>query len=174
MDRLHHEMAGRIDQRQLLLGVAAPEHEYDRIYFRIHPLDDSVGEYFPSSTFMRVRLVSADRQHRIQHENSLLRPGNQKAIVSSFAAIVFTQLFVYVSQRRRRLDTWADTEAEAMCLPGTMVWVLTQQENPCILIGRQLKRREDIFLRRVNRSLLPLICDKGLQLGPVRLLEFRA
>ena len=139
MGRLHHEMASCVDQRQLLLGISTPEHKYYGLSFRIYLLDDGVGKSFPSFALVRVCLVGADRQYRIQHENALFRPGNQKSVFGSFAASVIAQLFVDVSQGRWGLDSRTDTEAEAMCLPRAMVRVLAQQKNPYLSIRGELK-----------------------------------
>ena len=167
-------MARGIDQRQLLLSIAAPEHEHHGFCFRIDLLDDGVGKRFPAFALVRVRLMGADCQHCIEHQYPLLRPRNQKSVIWDLASDILVQLFVDIPQRRGSLDSGPDTEAQAMGLSGSMIRVLAQQKNTHLVIGRQLKCREDILFRRIDRPLAPLLRDKVLQLWPVRFFEFAA
>ena len=54
-----------VDKLHFLLGIIAPQQEYDRRLLGIDGLNDGIGEYFPALILVRGGLVCLHRQHRV-------------------------------------------------------------------------------------------------------------
>ena len=74
MRRLENQVLGIRHHYRLGLRRGAPKHIYDRPVLLLHRLYDRVRELFPSMTSVGIRLMSPDRQHRVQEQDALLRP----------------------------------------------------------------------------------------------------
>ena len=72
--RLDDRVPGRVDERLLPAGVAAPQDEHDRMVLGVHRRDDLVGERLPALALVRRRLAGPDGQRRVQQQHALARP----------------------------------------------------------------------------------------------------
>ena len=72
--RLDDRVPGRVDERLLAAGVAAPEDEHDRVVLGVDGRDDLVGERLPARALVRRRLAGAHGQRRVEQQHALARP----------------------------------------------------------------------------------------------------
>src|SRR4029079_7337294 len=105
------EVLGAVDERRLLLRVAAPQHEDDRRLARIDLADDRVGELLPAAVAVRGGAAHLDRQHAVEEKYALLRPMFEEAVAWPFDAEVALQLFVDILEARRGLHSAGYREA---------------------------------------------------------------
>ena len=77
-----HDKVFRIGNHGLLApGRRAPEDKGHGLFAGIQQFDNLIGKLLPSFPLMGSRLMGADRQYRVQKQNTLLRPGLQAAVV---------------------------------------------------------------------------------------------
>lgn len=174
MCALHHHVAVLVDQRDLLLGVVAPEDEHGWIGPLGHCADHRVGDLLPALGLVGVRLAAADRQHRVEQEDALLGPRHQIAVVRDGQAELVVHLLVDVAQGRRRLHARLDREAQTVPLALAVVGVLAEDEHLHPVVRRGLERGEDLLTRRIHRPLGPLLLDEIRELLEVGLLQLFA
>ena len=74
VDRLQNKISLRINDRPLLLRVTAPKHIDYTLLLLGYLSHHGVSKSLPASPRVRCRLVSPHRQHRIEHQHTLLRP----------------------------------------------------------------------------------------------------
>ena len=77
MRRFEHRVALPVDQLLLVLGKATPEQEHQAVVPLGQPLDHAVREPFPASPLVRSGLFSADREGRVQEQDTLVGPWAQ-------------------------------------------------------------------------------------------------
>lgn len=88
---------------------------------------------------MRIGLVLADSQTRIDEQDTAVRPGRQQPAAVGRCLVVwvlFLEGFVDVLERRGSRGWWADGKAEAMGLVGVVVRVLACYHNFDVGEGR--------------------------------------
>ena len=142
--RLEHEVPRLVDELRLLLRVAAPQHEHDRLFLGIHLADDPVGEALPPALAVRRGLAHFDRQHAVEQEHALLRPMFEKAVALRPDAEVALQLLVDVDEARRRADPRLDREAQTMRLPLAVIGVLPEDHHAHLVERGEVKRPEPV------------------------------
>src|SRR4029450_9560203 len=118
-----------VDERRLLLRVAAPQHEDDRFRPGIDDADDGVGEPLPAAVPMRGGAAHFDRQYAVQQQHALRRPMLEEAMPRWADAEVALQLLEDVDEARRRADIGRHREAEAMRLALAMVGILAEDDD---------------------------------------------
>ncbi len=76
MIRSQQQMAMVIaNQRAGALRVRAPQHEHPRLQVGAERADDRIGQALPAVVRVTAGLSLFDRQHRIEQQHALARPG---------------------------------------------------------------------------------------------------
>src|SRR4030095_12789429 len=117
-------MPALVDEGRLLLGRARPQHEDDRIRFRIDDADDSIGEPLPPAVTVRGGAAHFDRQHAVQEQYALGGPMFEADVASRSDAEVAFQLLEDVDEARWRPDFRRHREAQAVRLALAVIGVL--------------------------------------------------
>lgn len=160
------------DHRLLAARRRAPENKDHRLLARIEQADDLVRKDFPSLPAMRVRLMLAHREDRVEEQHALVRPRLQAAIVRDPAAEIVVQLLEDVLQARRCRHTGLHGERKAMCLSWAMIRILPEDDDLRIFIARVMQGIEDIIHPRIDALRAVLVDEELTQLAVVRLLQF--
>ena len=161
--------SGTNDQRLLLPGRRAPEHEHDPFGLGRDRADHCIGEGLPPPPLMGVRLVGANSERGVQEQHPLTGPGREISMKRPRDAHIGVELFEHVDQRRRRRRGRAHREAQPVGLAGSVVRILAQDHDLHFGERREVQRREDLVLRREHRSRDTLCGDERLQFCPVGL-----
>jgi hypothetical protein len=116
-----------------VLCWSAPSEEHDAVRADLgHCIDDLLGQQLPALSRVRVRITSTDSQACVQEQHTAICPWGQEA------ALVWWGLVVGVVDLERLVDVlegrwggcrWANGEAEAMCLVGAVVGILTGNDH---------------------------------------------
>src|SRR6516225_7301929 len=114
--RLEHEMMAGVDQPPLGLGRAAPEQEDQTLAAAVEAVDDGIGEAFPALALMRAGAAALDRQHGVEQQYALSRPGQQAAMARSRSLQVALDLSKDVFERGRRRYARQHREAQTVRL----------------------------------------------------------
>src|SRR5579883_860309 len=91
--------------------------------------NNGVGEFFPAVVFVRVGLMSTHCQHRVEQKYTLLRPGDQVAIIRDMATHVVAQLLKYVHERWRWLHAGTNREREAVRLIVVVIGIRSEERR---------------------------------------------
>ncbi len=175
MRRLQHEVLRAIHERRLLLRVASPKHEDDRLGLFVDQPHHRVGEALPPALAVRCGLPHLDRKHAVEEEHALACPMFEEAVAAGEDTEVALHLLENVDEARRRPDPRHDREAQAMRLAFAMIGVLPEDDDAHLVERSQVERPEPVGSAREDcPPLLPLPDKESLQLAHVRLLEFRA
>ena len=129
MARLDDRMSRFVDGRSLLLSGPAPQKEYNTLLIGIQLIDDFVGEFLPSLFSMTVGLPSANGQHGIDKQYTLLGPTFEISIFRCFNDNVLNGLPEYILQGGWRTDTWLDRKRQPVPLTGSMIRILSNNDN---------------------------------------------
>lgn len=90
--------------------------------------------------------MRANRQDGIQHQHPLPRPWLQAPVVRDAASDIVAEFLVDVFEgRRQRADVWLHRKTQTMGHAGSVVGILTQQQDPDRLVGCHLQRSEDVL-----------------------------
>jgi hypothetical protein len=168
---LEDDVLRLVDELGLLLGVAAPEDEHDRVGLVVDLPDDGVGELLPALVLVGIGGVGLHGEHGVDHEHALLGPGDEIPVIGDLAAHLVAQFLVHVEERGRRLDAGLDGEAQAVGLVVVVVGVLAEQEHVDLVVRGVFEGREDLVLGGEHLVLGPLAGDELHQLGEVGFLE---
>eukprot|EP00982_Pelagococcus_subviridis_P002747 21121-Pelagococcus_subviridis.AAC.16 len=175
MRALQHEVIPVLrDEPLLLLRVLPPQHEHQvRLLLRQRP-DRRVREHLPTFLAVRVRLVRANRQRRVEHQHALRRPLVQVPVRRFLAPQVVPELFVNITQARRNLDPLRYGEAQPHRLTVVVVRVLPEDDHLHVRRRARVEGSEHVLRRREHLSAgAPLALQEGLQVPEVLLLELR-
>ena len=105
-----------------------------------YSLYHGVGERLPAMILMRASYVLTHCQRSVEQEHALLCPATQTAVIHPFAVLhayrrqfrhcadIGFHLFENVYQRRRQFYSVLDREAQTLCLPCSMVRVLSEYD----------------------------------------------
>ena len=148
MTALHDRVLCPRDERPLLLRSLTPQHKHHPRRFGVHDVDDMVGKLFPASSPMGKRLAGPQREHRVEHEDSLPRPRFQTTVPRHTKADICMQLFENILQRPRRLHARAHRETQAVCVARRRVRILAEEQHLHFGVGRERERVENILARR--------------------------
>ena len=122
---------------------------------------------------MRIRLMLADGQHRVEQQHALIRPRLEAAVVRHLAAEVRFQFLEDVEQGWRRLHAGQYGEREAMRLSRAMIRVLSEDDHLRVCIARIVKGVEDRVHVRIH-VVRPVLLNQELpELAIIRFLELR-
>ena len=122
---------------------------------------------------MRIRLMLANGQHRVEQQHALIRPGLEAAVVRHLAAEVCLQFLEDVEQGWRRLHAGQHGEREAMSLSRTMIRILPEDDHLRIRIARVVKGVENRVHIRIH-VMRPVLLNQELpELAIIRFLELR-
>ena len=121
--------AMRRDERLFPDGEASPK-EKNQIFLSFgQTLDNGVGKLLPTDLRMRGRLVRTDGKAGIQKKNALPCPFFQVAALRHRNVQVVMQLREYIDKGWRGSDAVGDGKAEAVCLAGIVVGVLSDNDR---------------------------------------------
>lgn len=164
-----------VDGAALPLSVGAPEQEDEATGVVVQPGHDRVGELLPAPVLMGSGLVGADGEHGVEQQHALLGPPGEIAMARMNEAFyVCGQLFVNVFQTGWRRDRSLDAEAEPVRLTGSMIWILSQDDNFHVSYVTHLGPCEDLVWGRINCVMLSFFRNKSHELDKVRLPELPA
>lgn len=120
MRTLQNQVLAPIHTFYPLLRRLAPSQEDNALgAFGGHGIDDFLRELFPTLAGVRISVVGADGEARIQEEHSAVGPGGEEAGVLGRRRerwVVFLEALVDVLQGWRSGRGWADGEAQAVGL----------------------------------------------------------
>mmetsp|Transcript_45237 Transcript_45237/g.115762 ORF Transcript_45237/g.115762 Transcript_45237/m.115762 type:complete len:310 (-) Transcript_45237:202-1131(-) len=168
-------VAAGVDEALLVLRLLAPQQEDHAAPQARDGPDRLVREGLPALSGVRVGLVRAHCQHRVEHEYSLRCPLLQVAVRHDAAPAVRGQLLIDVQQARGALSVGRHAEAEAHGLAGPVVGVLPQDHHLDFVQRDGVVCTKDERLRREDRLPPgPLLLEELLQLRHVWLGKIRA
>src|SRR5579864_234881 len=78
------EVTRTIHKRGLLLRMASPQHEDDRLVFRVHLGNDAVGEAFPAALAVGCRAAHFHGKDAVEQQHALFRPMLEEAVAHPF------------------------------------------------------------------------------------------
>ncbi len=78
-------MSGIGEHGDLALSRPSPKQIHNRPLLCVHSLYNRIGEFLPASSLMGISLMRPNREHRIQHQNSLVGPLFEIAVVGDIA-----------------------------------------------------------------------------------------
>ena len=155
----------------LFLSRTPPKKIHNGAVLFIDRTDNGIRKVFPAFSLMRIRLVSPDRQHRVQHENSLLCPLLQISVVGDVTPQIIVKLRIDVLERRRNPLPRQHGKRQTVSLIGPVIGILPQDQNLHILQSRQMQRIENIVGRRIDGSGIVFLSDKFIQFFIIRFSE---
>ena len=172
-----HQMAaapGAVpDERRLLLRIAAPQDEDDRIGLGRDRADHGIGECLPAAILVARGHAHLHRQHRIEQQHALRRPMFEETVRRPRDAEIGIELLEDVDQARWRADAGPDREAQPVRLPLAMIGILAQDHDAHPVERGEIERAEpraalgeDALARRLLRH------EKMLQRRHIRAGEF--
>lgn len=165
-------MTPPVDQARFFASVCSPEHEDDAFLLCPDSSNDLIGEALPAAALVAPRLVGPHRQGGVEEQHSLARPGAQVARAPRRDPEIGLQLFEDVDERGRWWHARVHAEAQAVRLTWAVVGVLAEDHHLHVGKGGQVKRGEDVIVGRIHRVRSAFGSNKGLQFGPIRLVEF--
>ncbi len=153
-------------------GQSGPMPKDDRLGQLTAAFDNVVGERAPAQFGVRVRGMLAHGERSVEEQDALLCQGVRVSRGGNGAAQIGFEFLIDVAQARRQLGLrrW-DRERQSHGLVGSVIRVLTQDDN-LDLVGRRVGEGiEDVVLCRVDGLL-------GTQKGdaleqPVRSFTYR-
>ena len=133
-----------------------------------------VRERFPAQASVRMRLMRAHRQNRVQQQNALLRPIRQAAVRRHLKTVnIVRQLFVYIRQRRRNIAAFLHRKRQTVRLMFVVIRVLPQNHHLHLVPRRVTKCIKHLLFGRIHRlpcrAFRPHLLQHGLE---IRLLLF--
>ena len=171
MHGLEYEVALRVGDGALLLCVAAPEHIDDSLLAFGDGAHHGVGEGLPSAAGMRGRFVFADRQHGVQQQHSLLGPPVEVTRGGDRRPGIVGDLLEDVLQRGREGDAVGHREAESVGLPGSVVGVLSDDDDLQPLERTLVEGAEYVAAPGIDAAGGILLAHEVRQCGEIGLLE---
>ena len=141
-----------VDDRALLLGVAAPEQEDDALAPGRELGDHAVGEPLPTLAGVGGGSARADREHAVEQEHAALGPRREIARAGHGQAEVGPELGEDVAQRRRWRDAGRNGERQPHRLPAAVVGILAEDHDAHAVERRQPQRVEDERPGRVEAA----------------------
>ena len=124
MRRLQNQMLGIVQHLFLGLGRTPPQDENHGSVLLVQRPDSGVRKLLPSLPAVGIGHMGPNRQHRIEHQHTLLRPLHQIAVVGNIAAHIVMKLLIDINKRRRRSYLRLHGKAEPMGLPYIVVGIL--------------------------------------------------
>ena len=152
VDSLQNQISRWVNHRPLLLRVATPKHIDDTLLLLGNFSHHSVGKSFPTTTRVRGRLVSPNRQHRIEHQHPLLRPAIKVSTHRNRHAQVVGDLLEDIAQRWRKVNPVIDRKAQAICLTITVIRILSNNHNLQLFKRALIKGSE--YISRLRKDLM--------------------
>lgn len=119
-------MVGICDEFFLGACRCAPQQEYNGSWVVVKLLYDGVCKACPADFAVAVCLPAAHSQCGVEHQNTLLCPCGQAAVLWLLNPHIGFQLFEYIAKAGRRGDAGLHGKAKSMCLLGTVIGVLPE------------------------------------------------
>ena len=170
MRSLKNDMPVR-DQRRFQLSWLAPQQKDNRLISLAERSDHTVGEIFPTMLAMRVRFTFPNRQHRVQQQNSLLRPRFKVSMCRRIGGKIRLKFLENVLQRRRQSTFLTHGKTQTVSLIGAVVRILPKDHSFHVPVVGPTKRVKDIVDRWIDRVRLTFLFNKLLQRYKVRRLK---
>lgn len=98
MRRRQDKVAAAINPGGFFLRIAAPKQKHDRIGPIIDGAHHGIGKFFPAAALMTGRPCHFDRQHAVEQQYALFRPGLQKAMPWPWQAKIAFQFLENIDQ----------------------------------------------------------------------------
>ncbi len=174
VDGFEDEVPVRVDEGAFPLGVGAPEKKYEVLFLVGEAADDGVGEGFPAFILVGARLVGAHGEGGVEEEDTLVGPAFQIARCGDGNTEVVFNLFEDVLERGRLLDAFGDGEGEPVRLSGTVIGVLSEDDDFGVVHAAMVEGVEDEFAGRIYPGLPVFVPDETGEGFKVRFLEFFA
>ena len=83
---------------RLLLGIGAPKQKNDRCFLTVKLRNYPVGKYFPALILMAVGLPRANRQHRIEQQDSLPCSARKVAVLRHCNTQIIGYFLIYINE----------------------------------------------------------------------------
>ena len=122
----------------------------------------------------RTTALGPDRQHGVQQQHALLGPAVEVPACGNRCSGVVVHLLEDVLQRGWEGDAVADREAESVGLPGTVIGVLSDDDDLQLLERTFVEGPEDIASAGEDAAGGVLLADEVGELGEVGFFEFRS
>ena len=142
-------MALAVDDRALVLRLAAPENEDKILALAIQRRDHRVGERLPSLALMRSGAPVFDRQAGVQQQHALPCPAFEIAMAGVGYPKIGCQFLVDVLKRWRWGHAMRHGKAEPMRLARPVIGILAKDHDLHIVEGRQLEGPENLASWRI-------------------------
>ena len=126
MRRLKDQMLRIVQHPFFALCRRSPQNKHDRPILCVDCHDRCICKFLPADSSVGICLMRPHRQHRIEHQYSLLGPFCQTPVVRNGTAQIILQLFININQRRRHLHSLFHREAQPVRLIEIVVRVLPQ------------------------------------------------
>ena len=110
-------------------------------------------------------------KHRVQKENTLLRPFLQIAVIWDITSHIILKLLIDVYQRWRCFHTFFYRKTKSVRLSVIVVRILSKDHHLHLVKGSKMKRIEQIFRRWENLSCLIFRHHGFIKFGIVRLMK---
>ena len=99
-------------------------------------------------------------QYRIQKQHSLLRPFGEASVIRDRASQIIVKLLINIDKRRRNVHSRPYGKAEPVCLPLSVIRILSQYHHLHLMKRRQVERIENVVRRRENLPRPVLLVDR--------------
>ena len=171
MRAFEHEVSARVDERLFRAGVGAPKDEHDVLPPLADDADDVVGKPRPAAVFVRIGLVRAHGQGRVQQQHALFGPLGKIARAWQGAAQLVVQFFEDIYERRGHGHALLHRKAQPVRLPLVVVGVLPQDHRLHLRERGQLEAVVDVVHVGVDDVVRILALQKFADLFIIFVLE---
>lgn len=114
-------------------------------------MNNCIGKCFPTSTLMRCRLVSLNRESGIQKQNSLLRPSSQISTSRNRDSQIALDLLENILKRRGKRNLIINRETKPMRLTRLVIGILPQNNDLYLVERASIESRKNLATGRINR-----------------------
>ena len=112
--------------------------------------DGGIGKFFPSFALVRACLMGTHGKGGVQQQYALVGPTGEVTACGDGGTQVGLYLLEDVLQGRREGDTVVHREAKSVCLSGTMIGILPDNDYLCSVERTKVESIEYQLARRVD------------------------
>lgn len=150
-----------VDQVAFALRELAPKQENEPFVVLAQFADDHLCEICPADVLVRIGQSRSDGQHRIDEQNTLLRPLCQVAVKrAAVTGDIGREFFVDFCQRSRDVHVFRDAERKPHCLPRTVIGVLPEDDHFYLFKRGDIERIENQWPRGIDDLALMFFLDE--------------